>query len=284
MDEASMDQNAGTGREAEHGYSEKAKARKSGPSLLRKSEELADKANVFAAAIYWEPTHKCHRIAARLPEGETLPDLNKLVCSCLDTGVRRLSWKNTTKSRNRSPMRWPGVYQSPLRSLRKRKYLPGHVRMRPEQVGGLPRHNKYSNHYDVAPECTKQGVQTRSATMCTRSEETVKARGKQRLPMAAAAAAAAAAGAPAVTSAATVASTPSSSGLLLAQTMKVPFIANPTWVVLLSQVEALEALPIVPLQAQWRLRQWRAPRKYSNSLLRQWISSTRHFTMTLVWT
>ncbi|KAM3516636.1 hypothetical protein MY4038_010364, partial [Beauveria bassiana] len=78
-----MDQNAGTGREAEHGYSEKAKARKSGPSLLRKSEELADKANVFAAAIYWEPTHKCHRIAARLPEGETLPDLNRLVADAL---------------------------------------------------------------------------------------------------------------------------------------------------------------------------------------------------------
>ncbi|KAM3516969.1 hypothetical protein MY4038_010341 [Beauveria bassiana] len=45
MDEASMDQNACTGTEAGHDYAEKAKVRKSGPSLLRKSEELADKAN-----------------------------------------------------------------------------------------------------------------------------------------------------------------------------------------------------------------------------------------------
>ncbi|KAM3526960.1 hypothetical protein MY4038_006576 [Beauveria bassiana] len=78
-----MDQDACAGAEAEHDYAEKAKARKSGPSLLRKSEELADRANVFAAAVYWDPTHKCLRVAARLPKGETLPDLNRLVAEAL---------------------------------------------------------------------------------------------------------------------------------------------------------------------------------------------------------
>lgn len=63
----------------EHSTQEKAKARKSGPSILRKAEELAEVAHTFVAFIYWDPTHLCHRVAARLPEGETLPDINSLV-------------------------------------------------------------------------------------------------------------------------------------------------------------------------------------------------------------
>lgn len=84
-----MEQDAHPGTEAAHDYAEKAKARKSGPSVLRKTEELADGANVFAAMVYWDPTHKYHRIAARLPEGETLPDLNRLVRIGLDVDVAR---------------------------------------------------------------------------------------------------------------------------------------------------------------------------------------------------
>ncbi|KAJ2981970.1 hypothetical protein NQ176_g1692 [Zarea fungicola] len=83
MDVATMDQDAGAGSEAGHDYAEKAKARKSGPSLMRKCIELADKANVFASFVYWDPTHKCHRVAAQMPEGETLPDLNRLVAEAL---------------------------------------------------------------------------------------------------------------------------------------------------------------------------------------------------------
>lgn len=62
----------------EHDVGEKAEVRKSGPSLLRKVEELGDRAHIFAMVAFWDPTYQCHRVAIRLPEGETVPNLNKL--------------------------------------------------------------------------------------------------------------------------------------------------------------------------------------------------------------
>ncbi|MGH7961139.1 MAG: hypothetical protein ACRERD_04840, partial [Candidatus Binatia bacterium] len=58
---------------------QKAKVRKSGPSLKRKTIELGQKGRVLAVTVYWDPTHKCHRVAVQLPDGESVPDLNKLV-------------------------------------------------------------------------------------------------------------------------------------------------------------------------------------------------------------
>lgn len=63
----------------EHDVREKATALNSGSNLLRKPEELGDKANVFAMVTFWSPTLQCHRVVIHLPEGETLPNLNKLV-------------------------------------------------------------------------------------------------------------------------------------------------------------------------------------------------------------
>ncbi|KAI9155828.1 hypothetical protein HJFPF1_08417 [Paramyrothecium foliicola] len=58
---------------------EKAKARKSGPSLLNKTIELGESARIFAATIYWEPTHRLYEVAAYLPEGEFTPRVHNLV-------------------------------------------------------------------------------------------------------------------------------------------------------------------------------------------------------------
>ncbi|KAM4067546.1 hypothetical protein HRG_012299 [Hirsutella rhossiliensis] len=63
------------GRVQERSIKEKAKARKSGPSVLQKTKDLGVLANVFAATVHWDPTHLCHRVAVHLPEGETVPDL-----------------------------------------------------------------------------------------------------------------------------------------------------------------------------------------------------------------
>jgi hypothetical protein len=79
------------GHQAEHNSREKAKARKSGPVLLGKSKALANGARVLAVTVYWDPTHKCYRIAAHLPKGETVPDLNKLVCIGQDDGTHESS-------------------------------------------------------------------------------------------------------------------------------------------------------------------------------------------------
>lgn len=66
----------------EHTLQQKAKARKSGPSIRDKTEKLAKGANVFAAVIYWDPTHLVHRVTAHNPEGGEIPDLNSMV-SCI---------------------------------------------------------------------------------------------------------------------------------------------------------------------------------------------------------
>jgi hypothetical protein len=63
-------------------YGEKAKARKSGPSLLGKVEALGKDAHVFSFGVYWDPTHRCWRYSVYFPDGddgEELPDLNDLV-------------------------------------------------------------------------------------------------------------------------------------------------------------------------------------------------------------
>ncbi len=68
---------------------------------MRKTEELADGANVFAAMVYWDPTHKYHRIAARLPEGATLPDLNRLVRIGLHVDVARSLWRDIANHKDK---------------------------------------------------------------------------------------------------------------------------------------------------------------------------------------
>lgn len=62
----------------EHDAGEKATAIQRGPSFLRKTEELGDRAHVFTMVTFWDPTHQCQRVATRLPEGETFTNLNKL--------------------------------------------------------------------------------------------------------------------------------------------------------------------------------------------------------------
>lgn len=79
------------GHQAEHNSREKTKARRSGPVLLGKSKALADGARVFVATVYRDPTYKCYRIAAHLPAGDTVPDLNKLVCIGQGDGTRDAS-------------------------------------------------------------------------------------------------------------------------------------------------------------------------------------------------
>ena len=63
----------------EHTPKEKTKARKSGSSLLSKVTQLGLGASVFAAAVYWEPTHRCHRVAVYLPPDHEFPDVDGLV-------------------------------------------------------------------------------------------------------------------------------------------------------------------------------------------------------------
>lgn len=57
----------------------KAKARKSGPSLLSKTKQLGHGADVFALAIYFDPTHKTYQIQICNPEGAEVPDVNRMV-------------------------------------------------------------------------------------------------------------------------------------------------------------------------------------------------------------
>lgn len=57
----------------------KAKARKSGPSLLSKTKQLGIKADIFALTMYFDPTHKNYPIQIYNPEGAELPDVNQMV-------------------------------------------------------------------------------------------------------------------------------------------------------------------------------------------------------------
>lgn len=57
----------------EYTTQEKAKARKSGPSLISKTEALGMKARVFAMHLFFDPTHKVLKGTAYVPPGETPP-------------------------------------------------------------------------------------------------------------------------------------------------------------------------------------------------------------------
>ncbi|KAI6777529.1 uncharacterized protein J7T54_000289, partial [Emericellopsis cladophorae] len=83
---------------------QKAKARKSGPSLLRKTAYLGEKANTFSTTVYWEPTHKEYRVAAHVPTDWEIPNLNRLIGDALSS-------RSSTQSR-RPPAR-PGRRPSP---------------------------------------------------------------------------------------------------------------------------------------------------------------------------
>ncbi|KKO98040.1 hypothetical protein THAR02_09857 [Trichoderma harzianum] len=75
----------------EHSPKEKAKARKSGPSLCNKTRDLGVLANIFAMAAYWDPTHHCYRVQVHLPEGEKPPDINGLVEEILSEATSKRS-------------------------------------------------------------------------------------------------------------------------------------------------------------------------------------------------
>lgn len=63
-----------------HSKGQKDKARKSGLSLRRKTIKLGKDCNVFSALVYWNPTHRRMETVMHLPRGQTLPDVNGLVC------------------------------------------------------------------------------------------------------------------------------------------------------------------------------------------------------------
>ncbi|ODA75772.1 hypothetical protein RJ55_08696 [Drechmeria coniospora] len=106
-----------------HNVKEKAKARKSGPSVSQKTKDLGVVANIFAATIYWDPTHLCYRVAAHLPEGQTAPNVNRLIADAL-TGLdsqqprrnsRRLAQHNRHRGRKQTLSRRPrSPRQSPI--------------------------------------------------------------------------------------------------------------------------------------------------------------------------
>lgn len=62
-----------------HNARQKAKARKSGPSILKKTVELGVVADTLSVTVHWEPTHHEYRIAMHVPEGWPFPDFNGLV-------------------------------------------------------------------------------------------------------------------------------------------------------------------------------------------------------------
>ncbi|KAI9148683.1 hypothetical protein HJFPF1_10724 [Paramyrothecium foliicola] len=86
----------------EHTPKEKTKARKSESSLLGKVTQLGLGANIFAAAVYWEPTHRCHRVAVYLPPDHDFPDVDGLIRDALpDRPPSPGAWR-----RHRSPTRY----------------------------------------------------------------------------------------------------------------------------------------------------------------------------------
>lgn len=64
-----------------HTKQQKIKLCRSGPSLLRKTLALGEKADVFSLAVYYNATYDRMEVMVHLPEGERLPDLNRLVRS-----------------------------------------------------------------------------------------------------------------------------------------------------------------------------------------------------------
>lgn len=62
-----------------HTRQQKIKLCRSGPSLLRKTLALGEKANVFSLAVYHNATYNRLEAVVHLPEGEKIPDVNRLV-------------------------------------------------------------------------------------------------------------------------------------------------------------------------------------------------------------
>lgn len=60
---------------------QKVKLCRSGPSLLRKTLALGEKVNVFSLAVYYNATYDWMEVMVHLPDGQKLPDLNRLVCN-----------------------------------------------------------------------------------------------------------------------------------------------------------------------------------------------------------
>ncbi|KAH8194105.1 hypothetical protein TruAng_011726 [Truncatella angustata] len=61
-----------------HTKQQKDKARKRGASVKNKCLELGEHCNIFAAVVYWEPTHKRMEAVMHIPEHQTAPDFNEI--------------------------------------------------------------------------------------------------------------------------------------------------------------------------------------------------------------
>ncbi|KAL7940557.1 hypothetical protein V8C42DRAFT_224490 [Trichoderma barbatum] len=85
----------------DHNTKEKAKARKSGPSLCSKTKDLGAMANVFAFTAYYDPTYRCIRAEAHLPEGEELPNINEI----LEDALSENAYRKLNRQRRRLPNR-----------------------------------------------------------------------------------------------------------------------------------------------------------------------------------
>ena len=72
-----------------HSKGQKDKIRKSGLSLQNKAIKLGEQCDIFSALAYWNPTHKRMETVMHLPRGQTLPDVNKLVCVLPDSHPHR---------------------------------------------------------------------------------------------------------------------------------------------------------------------------------------------------
>ncbi|UKZ78693.1 hypothetical protein TrVFT333_006439 [Trichoderma virens FT-333] len=82
------------GLQNEYNTREKAKARKSGPSLLSKTKELGIGANVFAFTVYFDPTYFDLPFELHFPEGmklSDLPDVNKMIKQALSGEAPKLN-------------------------------------------------------------------------------------------------------------------------------------------------------------------------------------------------
>ncbi|KAH6977790.1 hypothetical protein EDB82DRAFT_200639 [Fusarium venenatum] len=86
----------------QHDAKQKAKARKSGPSVLRKTQLLGKKGNVLSLALYEEPTHHEYRIAAHIPKGKSIPNLNEILANYLDGRSTPIEPSSSLKSRRRT--------------------------------------------------------------------------------------------------------------------------------------------------------------------------------------
>ncbi|PTB40398.1 hypothetical protein M441DRAFT_90639 [Trichoderma asperellum CBS 433.97] len=74
----------------EYTTQEKAKARKSGPSLISKTMALGMKARVFAMHLFFDPTHRVLKGTAHVPAGETPPpNLQEMIAKLLSDATSK---------------------------------------------------------------------------------------------------------------------------------------------------------------------------------------------------